>query len=91
MNETDMLTITGAMLALGAAIKHLLPVENKWIPVILLVLGTLVYCVYTGQWGGRDIILGVMASASATGLHQAFSQTKTGLTPNGSDTKPPTQ
>lgn len=82
MNTSDMAMVTGAMLALGYVMKNLLPVDNKWIPLILLVLGTAIYCTWTGHWDGRSIITGIMAAASATGLHQATIRTIEPTKPN---------
>jgi hypothetical protein len=73
---TDMAPVTGAMLVLGAVLKHLLPVNNKWIPLATLVLGVLAYLVWTGDWTGRGAILAIYAAAAATGLHQAVRQTQ---------------
>ncbi|RDY26302.1 holin [Romboutsia weinsteinii] len=68
-------TIVGICLCVGYVIKHSLNfIPNKYIPLIMAVLG-LALNIFINKTVTADIILGGMFSGLAsTGLHQMFSQ-----------------
>lgn len=56
---------------LGAVIKHLVPrLPNKWIPVILAIVGTVAACVIAPEVTVLIAIRGFASAAVAVGLHQ---------------------
>ena len=66
--------IIGICLCLGYGMKQVSFVVNKWIPVILMVVGLLLN-IWLRHGVSPDIVLGGMVSGLAsTGLHQAFKQ-----------------
>lgn len=73
-------SLAGALLLIGAILKHAVPSTevNRWIPLILVVIGVPMYCSLVGSWDPADIVLGIIAAASATGIHQTATRT-TGL------------
>lgn len=68
-------TIVGICLCVGYIIKHSLDfISNKYIPLIMAVIGVVVN-IWINQSVSADIILGGMFSGLAsTGCHQAFKQ-----------------
>lgn len=68
-------TIVGICLCVGYVIKHSLNfIHNKYIPLIMAVLG-LALNIFINKTVTADIILGGMFSGLAsTGLHQMFTQ-----------------
>lgn len=68
-------TIVGICLCVGYVIKHSLDfIPNKYIPLIMAVLG-LALNIFINKTITADIILGGMFSGLAsTGMHQMFSQ-----------------
>jgi hypothetical protein len=73
-------SLAAALVILGALIKHAIPSEavNRWIPLILVIAGTPLFCALVGAWGPAQLIQGLIAAASATGFHQVTTRT-TGL------------
>jgi len=69
-------SVASALLVVGALIKHAIPSDalNRWIPLILVVIGTPAYCSLVGAWDAVAIISGLIASASAVGFHQTASK-----------------
>lgn len=73
-------TLVTALVLVGAMLKHAVPSEaiNRWIPLILVLAGTPIYCALVGAWGAPELLQGLIAAAGATGLHQTASKS-TGL------------
>lgn len=66
--------IIGICLCLGYGIKQVTFVANKWIPIILMVVGLLLN-VWLQRGISPEIILsGMLSGLASTGLHQAFKQ-----------------
>lgn len=66
--------IIGICLCLGYGIKQVTFVANKWIPIILMVVGLLVN-IWLQHGISPDILLaGMFSGLASTGLHQAFKQ-----------------
>lgn len=77
LNDFMVLIVIGICLCVGYVIKHLFVSDkvNKFIPLIMLVLGVAVNAWLNGFAFTPEILLGGMASGLAsTGLHQAFKQ-----------------
>lgn len=77
LNEYLVVMVVGICLCVGYVIKHSLNfIPNKYIPLIMLVLGTVINILINLSTGiSASVILGGMLSGLAsTGLHQAFSR-----------------
>lgn len=77
LNEYLVVLVVGICLCVGYVIKHSLDfIPNKYIPLIMLVLGTITNVLINLSTGvNASVILGGMLSGLAsTGLHQAFSR-----------------
>lgn len=77
LNEYLVVIVVGICLCVGYVIKHSLDfIPNKYIPLIMLVLGTVINILINLSTGiSASVILGGMLSGLAsTGLHQAFSR-----------------
>ena len=77
LNDFMVLIVVGICLCVGYLIKHTIPTEkvNRYIPVIVAVLGVFVNAWINGFAITPEIVLGGLASGLAsTGLHQAFKQ-----------------
>lgn len=77
LNEYLVVIVVGICLCVGYVIKHSLDfIPNKYIPLIMLVLGTVINALINLSTGiNASVILGGMLSGLAsTGLHQAFSR-----------------
>lgn len=57
----------------GWVMKKFLPTDNKIIPLVLTVLGTVLFVLIEGL-GVQNAIAGAFTGAAATGLHQIFAQ-----------------
>ena len=77
LNEYLVLIVMGICLCVGYVLKHLVPSDmvNRFIPLIMAVLGVAVN-VWLNAWAFTpEILLGGMASGLAsTGMHQIFKQ-----------------
>lgn len=77
LNDYLVLVVIGICLCVGYVIKHFIPTDkvNKYIPLIMAVLGT-VLNLWMNNWAiTPEILLGGLASGLAsTGMHQAFKQ-----------------
>ena len=63
-----------AALIVGYILKNFAPSDNKWIPLILAVLGAVLGCVANKTIDLDSIVAGAMSGLSAVGLHQVFKQ-----------------
>lgn len=77
LNDYLVLIVVGICLCIGYVIKHLIPSDrvNKFIPLIMAVLGVVVNTWLNGFVFTPEILLGGLASGLAsTGMHQVFKQ-----------------
>ena len=77
LNEYLVIIVVGICVCVGYVIKHLIPTDkvNKFIPLIMAVLGVVLNMWLNGFAISPEILLGGLASGLAsTGLHQAFKQ-----------------
>lgn len=74
--------IIGICLCLGYGIKQVTFVANKWIPIILMVVGLLLNVWLQHGISPEIILSGMLSGLASTGLHQAFKQ----LIERGEDT-----
>lgn len=64
-----------ACLIVGYVIKKSLDfIPNKYIPLILAVLGALVGCVANSSIDLNTVVYGAFSGLASTGLHQAFTK-----------------
>ena len=77
LNDYLVLIVVGVCLCVGYVLKNVVPSEkvNRFIPLIMLVLGTLVNTWMNDFTFTPEILLGGMFSGLAsTGMHQLFKQ-----------------
>lgn len=63
-----------ACLCVGYVIKNFMPTDNKWIPLIMLILGAVFACVYKNTLQFETIVAGAVTGLASTGFHQVFAQ-----------------
>ena len=77
LNDYLVLIVVGICLCIGYVIKHLIPSDkvNRFIPLIMAVLGVFVNAWLNGFLFTPEILLGGLVSGLAsTGMHQLFKQ-----------------
>lgn len=77
LNAYLVLIVVGICLCIGYVIKHLIPTDkvNRFIPLIMAVLGVVLNVWLNGFAFSPEILLGGLASGLAsTGMHQLFKQ-----------------
>lgn len=77
LNDYLVLIVVGICLCVGYVIKHIVPNEgvNKFIPLIMAVLGVVLNVWMNDFVFTPEILLGGLASGLAsTGMHQLFKQ-----------------
>lgn len=77
LSEFLVIIVVGICLCVGYVIKTSLDfIPNKYIPLIMLILGTVInICINLSTGINASVILGGMLSGLAsTGLHQAFTK-----------------
>ena len=77
LNDYVVLIVAGICLCIGYVLKHVIPSEkiNKFIPLIMAVLGVILNVWYNGFVFSPEVLLGGLVSGLAsTGMHQAFKQ-----------------
>ena len=77
LNDYVVLMVVGICLCVGFVLKHLIPSErvNKFIPLIMAVLGVVINVWYNGFAFSPEILLaGLVSGLASTGMHQAFKQ-----------------
>lgn len=77
LNDYVVLIVAGICLCVGYVLKHFVPSDaiNKFIPLIMAVLGVVLNVWYNGFVFSPEILLGGLVSGLAsTGMHQAFNQ-----------------
>lgn len=69
--------LAAVLLALGAILKRAIPrdrFQTRWIPLILCLVGTPLYCALAADWSAYSLCLGLLTSSQAIGLHQIAKQ-----------------
>ena len=75
LNDYMVLVVIGICLCVGYVIKHVIPSDavNRYIPLIMAVLGVVLNVWLSGFAFTPEILLGGLASGLAsTGMHQLF-------------------
>lgn len=75
LNDYMVLIVIGICLCIGYVIKHVIPSDavNRYIPLIMAVLGVVLNVWLSGFAFTPEILLGGLASGLAsTGMHQLF-------------------
>lgn len=71
------IVIVGICLCVGYVIKNSLDfIPNKYIPLIMLILGTIINVLINISTGinAEVILIGMFSGLASTGLHQVFTQ-----------------
>ena len=76
LNEYLVVVVLGICLCVGYVIKHSLDfIPNKYIPLIMLILGTVTNVLMNiGHIDATVILAGMFSGLASTGLHQVFSK-----------------
>ena len=61
-------------LCVGFVLKKFAPTDNKWIPLILMILGAVLACIYNKGIAIDHIAAGMVTGLASVGLHQIFKQ-----------------
>lgn len=61
-------------LCVGFVLKRFAPTDNKWIPLIMLILGAVIACIYNKGFDIDHLAAGMVTGLASTGLHQVFAQ-----------------
>lgn len=61
-------------LCVGYVLSKFIPMDNKWIPLIMLVLGVVLGCIANKDYQLTTIAAGAVTGLASTGLHQVFKQ-----------------
>lgn len=61
-------------LCVGYVVKNFMPTDNKWIPLVMLILGGVLGCVFNGSVTLEHLTAGMVTGLASTGLHQVFKQ-----------------
>ena len=75
LSEYLVIVVVGICLCVGYVIKNSLDfIPNKYIPLIMLILGTTVNVLINWNVGidAKVILAGMLSGLASTGLHQAF-------------------
>ena len=65
-----------ALNSAGGVLKRYVPVDNKWIPLILVCLGVPLFMGVSESWTWISGIYGFIHSVGAVGLYETFKATK---------------
>lgn len=60
--------------AIGYAIKKAMPIPNKYIPLIMLILGAVFACIDAGNAEFETLVAGAVTGLAATGGHEVYKQ-----------------
>ena len=61
-------------LCVGFIWKRFFPTDNKWIPLVLMILGAVIACIYNKGISIDHIAAGMVTGLAAVGLHQVLAQ-----------------
>ena len=67
--------VLGICLCVGYVIKHSLSfIPNKYIPGLMLILGTVISCCMSAKSGINEVVIlsGMASGLASTGLHELF-------------------
>ena len=74
LNEFSVPVIVGICLCVGYIIKHFIPTDNCYIPLIMGVLGVALSFWINRPLTAETLLCGLFSGLASTGLHQAFKQ-----------------
>ncbi len=66
--------VIAVCLVVGYLMKKFIPTDNKWIPLVVTVLGAVLGCVNAKNITLVAIASGMISGLASTGLHQIFKQ-----------------
>ena len=61
-------------LCIGYVYKNFFPTDDKFIPLILLILGAILSCIVNNEISVEVIAAGMVSGLGSVGLHQLFKQ-----------------
>ena len=62
-------------LVVGYLMKNFLPNDNKWIPLVVTILGAILGCIVAKDHITLEaVVAGAVSGLASTGLHQLFKQ-----------------
>ena len=61
--------LSSVLIMLGAFLKHQTPIDNNWIPLILLVVGTVAYSAMAWPLDLNGAVMAIGSALSAVGIH----------------------
>ena len=68
-------TIVGICLCVGHVIKYSLTfIQNKYIPLIMALLGLILNIFFNGAFTADNILGGLFSGLASTGVHQVFKE-----------------
>lgn len=70
-------TATGVALGIGAMAKQARAFPDRYIPVLVAAAGAVIVPALSG-WTAANVVAGLNAGLAATGMNQAYRQTKKG-------------
>jgi hypothetical protein len=75
-NDYMVLMVVGICMCVGYVLKNFVPSEkvNKFIPLIMAVLGIAINIWLTGEFTPAVLLGGMFSGLASTGMHQAFKQ-----------------
>lgn len=68
--------VAATCFGVGYVLKHWLPTDNKWIPTVGAILGTILGCMACAEVSVEAIAKGMISGLAATGLYELYSQHK---------------
>lgn len=76
LNESIVLLVLIICLCIGFIIKNIIPNDkvNRFIPLIVSVLGVLINVWYNGEFTPEIVLGGLISGLASTGLHQLLKQ-----------------
>lgn len=74
LNDYLVVVVVGVCLCVGYILKNFLPMDNKFIPLIMGVLGTILNVWISGEFTPVTLLGGMFSGLASTGMHQLFKQ-----------------
>lgn len=67
--------VLAACLVVGYLLKNFAPNDNKWIPVIVTILGAVIGCIAFKGITLEAVVAGAVTGLASTGMHQLLKET----------------
>lgn len=76
INASPVVLLTAFLNGVGWVVKSSTPLDNKWIPALLSLLGAIAYPGLVSGWNVKNLMLGFCIGAASVGCHQILVQMK---------------